>query len=98
MGFYIWQETQWVWMFVGTLVFGNALPGRIFRPLIVSAVDCIFIVVLLTTELIIDLSEIKIRHKKMVDWISARLRWGVAEYEYENQKFGVAELKYELER
>jgi hypothetical protein len=53
-GFYIWQETQWLWMFVGTLVmlFGNALPGRIFGPLVGSAVDCIFIVGLLATELI----------------------------------------------
>ncbi|MGJ5629483.1 hypothetical protein [Nostoc sp. CALU 1950] len=54
IGFYIWCQTQWLWMFMGTLImlFGNVLPKSIFGPLIGSAVDCVFILAMLTTELI----------------------------------------------
>jgi len=54
-GFYIWREIQWPWMFLGTLTmfFGNALPTSIFGTLVSSAVDLIFILALVVTELII---------------------------------------------
>ncbi|MEA5504040.1 hypothetical protein VB735_13130 [Halotia wernerae UHCC 0503] len=50
---YIWHQTQWLWMFVGTLIMllGNALPKSIFGPLVGSVVDCIFILALLATDL-----------------------------------------------
>jgi len=55
IGFYIWRETQCPWMFVGTLVMlcGNALPGSIFGPVVSSAVDVVFILAFLATELIV---------------------------------------------
>lgn len=55
LGFYIWRETESSWMFVGTLIMlcGNALPARIFGPLISSVVDFIFILAFLATELIV---------------------------------------------
>ncbi|WP_414589803.1 hypothetical protein [Scytonema sp. PCC 10023] len=55
VGFYIWREIQWPWMFVGTLVMfsGNAMPTRIFGTLVGSAVDLVFILALLTTPLIV---------------------------------------------
>ncbi|WP_322708944.1 hypothetical protein [Nostoc sp. ChiSLP03a] len=54
-GFYIWRETQWPWMFVGTLIMflGNALPASIFGTLVSSAVDFLFILGLVATELIV---------------------------------------------
>jgi hypothetical protein len=55
MGFFIWREINWPWMLVGTLVMfsGNALPTRIFGTLVSSAVDFVFILALLATELIV---------------------------------------------
>jgi hypothetical protein len=54
-GFYIWREIQWPWMFVGTVVmlFGNALPTKIFGSLVGSAVDFVFILALLTTQTVL---------------------------------------------
>ncbi|MBD2534721.1 hypothetical protein H6G97_36750 [Nostoc flagelliforme FACHB-838] len=55
IGFFIWRETNWPWMLVGTLVMfsGNALPPRIFGTLVSSAVDFIFVLTLLATQLIV---------------------------------------------
>ncbi|MEH2233526.1 MAG: hypothetical protein V7K71_28460 [Nostoc sp.] len=55
-GFYIWREIQWPWMFVGTVVmlFGNALPTKIFGSLVGSAVDFVFILALLTTHIVLS--------------------------------------------
>ncbi|MBH8553781.1 hypothetical protein I8751_15670 [Nostocaceae cyanobacterium CENA357] len=56
VGFCIWHQTQWLWMFVGTLIMlvGNALPKSIFGPLLGSVVDCIFILTLLATDLMMS--------------------------------------------
>ena len=54
-GFYIWHEIQWPWMFLGTLVmfFVNALPTKIFGSLVGSAVDFVFMLALLATQIVL---------------------------------------------
>jgi hypothetical protein len=52
----IWHEIQLPWMFIGTVVmiFGNGLATAAYRPLIGSAVDLLFILGLLVTEIKIN--------------------------------------------
>jgi hypothetical protein len=56
-GIYIWLQSSWPWMFVGTLLVfcGNALPTRKFGALISSASEMVFMLALLATQFVFPL-------------------------------------------
>ncbi len=55
-GGFIWYKIQLPWMFIGTIVmiFGNGLSTTTYRPLIGSAVDVLFMIGILMTEININ--------------------------------------------